>query len=305
MKIVQIDDVFLCPEHVERLCRCGELIQYHDVPTDEQGIQRILDADIVIDNWYHLPAEVIGAAAKLKLICVAASGFEWIDLEAARRRHIAVCNCPGYATEAVAEHTIGLMLAAIRKIHRAATDLGRGLWNPMSEIYRGRELHNRTLGIIGYGNVGQRVGEIAAKGFGMEIIYVNQKSSHQDFKQLLRQSDIISINAPLTNITKEMLGKKEFELMKQGVVIVNTGRGAIIDELVLVENLKSGKVLAAGLDVFVDQPPTPDNQLFNLPNVVATPHIGFSTEEALHRLSETITENIEKFIEGKPQNVVS
>lgn len=303
MKIVSVDKVVIYPEHVRKLKKLGEVVIYSDVPDEKEGIRRIKDADIIIDNWYEMPTNVIASALKLKMICVAATGYEWIDLDEARKRNIFVSNSPGYSTEAVAEHTIGLLLHSIRKASSAEKEARDGKWSPTK--FKGKELRGMTLGIIGYGSIGRRVAEIAEKGFNMKILHINTQSSRTDFEKLLKDSDFISINAPLTEKTKGMIGKKEFDLMKKGVSIVNTGRGAIIDEESLVKNLESSKVFAAGLDVFSNEPINKDSPFFKFVNVTLTPHIGFNTEESEYRLSEIIVNNIENFIQGHPINIVS
>lgn len=303
MKIVSVDKVVIYPEHVVELKKFGEVVIYNNVPNEADGINRIKDADIVIDNWFPMPAQVIKSATSLKMICVAATGYEWVDLNEAKKTNILVSNSPGYSTEAVAEHTISLLLNAIRKASESEKDIIKGLWNPVK--FRGKELKGKTLGIIGYGSIGQRVAEIAKNGFGMKIIYVNSKTSSSDFENLLKQSDFITVNAPLTDKTRGMIGDKEFDLMKKNVVLVNTGRGATINEQSLIKNIESGKIFAIGLDVFPKEPINEKYILFKFPNVTITPHIGFNTEEAEYRLSEIVTNNIKKFIEGNPINVIS
>lgn len=303
MKIVSVDKVVIYPEHVLELKKFGEVIIYNDIPDEKEGIKRIKDADIIIDNWYEMPANVIVSALKLKMICVAATGYEWIDLNETRKKNIIVSNSPGYSTEAVAEHTIGLLLHSIRKASEAEREIINGKWNSIK--FKGKELKGKTLGIIGYGSIGKRVAEIAKKGFNMKILYINTQSSRTSFEKLLKDSDFISINAPLTKKTKGMISKKEFNLMKKGVSIVNTGRGAVIDEILLIDNLKSGKIFAAGIDVFAKEPIERNNPLLKNPNVTITPHIGFNTEEAEYRLSEIIVNNIKNFVEGHPIHVIS
>ncbi|MEK7587418.1 MAG: NAD(P)-dependent oxidoreductase [Patescibacteria group bacterium] len=303
MKIVSVDKVYLDPKHIRELKKLGDVVIYNDVPDEIEGIKRIKDADIVIDNWFEMPATVISAAPKLKLIAVAATGYDWIDISAAKKHNIVVCNAPGYSTGSVAEHTIGLLLRAIRLASRAEADLRAGKWNPTT--YKGKELSGKTLGIIGYGAIGKRVAKIAKNGFGMRILYVNSKNSRQDIEDLLKKSDVVSINAPLTNETRGMIGTKEFQLMNSGVVIINTGRGAIIDEQSLIDTLKSGKIFAAGLDTYVDEPMRKDNPLFTFSNVTLTPHIAFNTEESEQRLSAIVTKNIVAYLANHPQHVVS
>jgi len=303
MKIISVDKVVIYPEHIKQLKNFGEVIIYNDVPDEKEGIRRIKDADIVIDNWYKMPASVIASTPSLKMICVAATGYEWIDLNEARKRNILVSNSPGYGSEAVAEHTIGLLLHSIRRASEAEREITNGKWDPMK--FKGKELQRKTLGIIGFGSIGKRIAEITEKGFGMRVLHINTHSTITDFERLLKESDFISINAPLTEKTKGMIGQKEFDLMKIGVSIVNTGRGAIINEELLIKNLQSGKVFSAGLDVFSSQPINNDNPLLKLTNVTLTPHIGFNTEESEYRLAEVVVNNVKNFIEGHPINIVS
>ena len=303
MKIVSVDKVVIYPEHVRELEKFGEVVIYNNIPDEKEGIKRIKDADIVIDNWYEMPANVISSAPKLKMICVAATGYEWVDLNETKKRGIIVSNSPGYSTEAVAEHTIGLLLHSIRKASEAEREIVNGKWTPIK--FKGKELRGKTLGIIGYGSIGKRIAEIAKKGFNMKILYINTQSSRTSFEKLLKDSDFISINTPLTKKTKGMISKKEFNLMKKGVSIVNTGRGAVIDEILLINNLKSGKIFAAGIDVFSEEPIEKKHPFFKNPNVTITPHIGFNTEEAEYRLSQIIVDNIKNFVEGHPIHVVS
>lgn len=303
MKIVSVDKVYLYPEHVEELKKIGEVTIYNSVPEKKEGIERIKDAEIVIDNWFPMPEDVILSSPKLKHICVAAIGYEWVDLKQARKQNIIVSNSPRYCTNAVAEHTVGLMLSVSRLALNAIDDIRRGIWGPTK--YRGTELSGKTLGIIGFGSIGQQVAKVCQSGFGMKILFVDSHSQEQEWKNLLKHSDIISINLPLIDKTRGLIGKKEIELMKQGVVLVNTGRGAVIDEMELIKNLKSGKIFAVGLDVLAKEPMDGKHQLFSLPNVIITPHIAFNTQESQHNLSQIIVQNIKAFISGKPQNVVS
>lgn len=303
MKIVSVDKVIIYPDHIKELKKYGEVIIFNDVPDEQKGVKRIKNAEIVIDNWFEMPAKVISSCPKLKMICVAATGYEWVDIKEAEKRSIVVSNSPNYGTEAVAEHTIGLLLSASRLAFQAGQDIKNGNWD--TTVYKGKELKEKILGIIGYGAIGRRVAEICQTGFGMKTLYINTSSSRQDFENLLKNSDFISINAPLTEKTKGMLGKKEFNLMKKGVVLVNTGRGAIIQEEVLVKNLQSGKIFAVGLDVLTKEPMDKTNPLFSFSNVIITPHIGYNSEEAEYRLSEIVMQNVISFIKDKPQNVIT
>lgn len=304
MKIVAVDPILLFPEHIEALKKLGKLTVQTTLPKDDKEIvNRIKDAEVVIDFWTTLPAEVIRSLVATKMICSAASGADWIDIKAATAKGIVVTHCPGHNGESVAEHTIGLMLAAMRHTFRAATETRAGKYEP--EGYKGKEIKGKILGIIGYGSVGKRVAEIAEKGFGVKVLYTNSKSSRADLEELLRESDIVSVNAPLNDQTLNLLGEKEFKLMKDGVVFVNTGRGAIVDESALLSALKSGKVYSAGLDILAKEPFEKNNPLLSLPNVIVTPHIAWNTPETDYRLSAQVVEIVKAFVAGKPIYVVA
>lgn len=304
MKIVAVDILYFLPIDREKLNKLGELVIYDTNPKDQnEAASRIRDADIVINSWYPLPKEIIKQTQNLKFICAASVGFDKIDIETAKEKNIVVSNCPGNNAEAVAEYTIALLLNAARYVEQAQKDLRNGMWH--SEKYKGKELKGKTLGVIGYGTIGKRVAEIAEKGFGMKILFVNSQSAREDLEKLLKESDFISINAPRNKQTEGMIGTKEFDVMKQGVVLVNTGRGALIDEEALIKNVQSGKIAAAGLDVMQKEPMDTTSPLFSFENVSITPHAAWNTTETEERLSQQVVENIEAFIKNTPQNVVS
>ncbi len=224
-------------------------------------------------------------------------------MKEARKRNIVVSNSAAYCSETVAEHTIGLMLNAARLSSRAEKDLRKGVWQPTQ--YKGKELFGKTLGILGYGSIGKKVGEIASKGLNMKILYIDDQSSRNDLEKLLKGSDVVAVELPLNDETRGFLGKEEFNLMKEDIIVVNTGRGAVIDEKALVENLKSGKIFAAGIDVFAKEPIDKNNPLLKFQNVTLTPHIAFNTQESQKNLSKIVVDNIIAFIKGKPINVVN
>jgi len=311
MKLVVIDHVYLEEEQIKRLESIGDLEIFRDPPeTPDELKRRIREADIVIVGWSDLTKNIIDSAKKLKMISIWATTCHYADLEAARERGIVVTHVPGYATQAVAEHTFALLLAAIRKLSSADKHVRKGDfdWRPFGGI----ELHGKTLGIIGTGSIGCRVAEIA-KAFKMQILaydkYPNLKKAHEiglkyvDLHTLLKESDFISLHVTLTSETEGLIGKKEIEAMKKGVVIINTSQGKVIDEKALVDALRSGKISFAGLDVFEGEPPAKDNPLFKLDNTLLSPHIGFHTIEAAKRCTDICIDNVVKFLEGHPQNI--
>jgi D-3-phosphoglycerate dehydrogenase len=311
MKIVVVDHVYLEEEHIKKLRSIGDLELFNEPPkTPDELKERIKAADIVMVGWSHLTKDVIDSAEKLRMVSIWATTCHYADLKAAAERGIAVTHVPGYATEAVAEHAFALLLAAIRKLPLADKHVRKGDfdWRP----FGGVELHGKTLGIIGTGSIGCRVAEIA-KAFRMQILgydkYPDVKKAQDigikyvDLYTLLKESDFITLHVSLTSETERLIGKKQIEAMKKGVVIVNTSQGKVIDEKALIDALKSGKISLAGLDVFEEEPPAKDNPLFKLDNAVVSPHIGFHTIEAAKRCTDICIDNVVKFLDGHPQNV--
>jgi len=310
MKIVVVDHVYLEKEHVERLRSLGDLEVFSEPPkTEDELRQRIGSAEIVVVGWSHLTRDVIESAKGLGMISIWATTCHYADREAAKERGIVVTHVPGYATEAVAEHTFALLFAAVRKLPLADRHVRQGDfdWRPFSGV----ELHGKTLGIIGTGAIGCRVGEIA-RIFKMRVLgydkYPNAKRAEEigltyvDLPTLLRESDVISVHVTLTPETQGLLGEKQIDAMKKGVVIVNTSQGKVFDEKALAAALRSGKIAAAGLDVFAEEPPAKDNPLFQLDNAVFSPHVGFNTVEAAKRCTSICIDNVAKFLEGHVQN---
>ena len=310
MKIVIVDHIYSEEEHIKRLKSIGDLEVFKDAPkTVNELKERIKTADIVIVGWTKLTKEVIDSARRLRMISIWATSCHYADLEAAKERGIVVTHVPGYATESVAEHVFALLLAAVRRLRLADEHVRRGDfdWRP----FGGSELAGKTIGIIGTGSIGCRVAEIA-KAFKMQILafdkFPNLKRAEEigmryvDLYTLLKESDVISLHVTLTSETERMIGRKEINMIKQGAVMVNTSQGKVIDEKALFDSLKSGRLSYAGLDVFEEEPPSKNNPLFTLDNVVLSPHIGFHTVEAAKRCTDICVDNVLKFVEGHQQN---
>lgn len=311
MIIVVVDHVYLLEEHIKRLRSLGNLKIFKEPPKTHDDLKRrVENADIVIVGWSKLTKDIIDSAKKLRMISIWATSCHYADVQAAKEKGIMVTHVPAYATEAVAEHAFALILAAARKLLPADKHVRKGGfdWRPFGGI----ELCGKTLGIIGTGSIGYRVAEIS-KAFEMQILgydkYPNMKRAEElgmkyvDLHTLLRKSDFITLHVTLTSETEALVGKREFELVKDGAFIVNTSQGKVIDEKALIEALKSGRVSCAGLDVFEVEPPTKDNPLFGLSNTILTPHVGFHTVEAVKRCSDICIDNVAKFLEGCPQNL--
>ena len=311
MKIVVVDHVYLEEEHIKKLRSLGDLEVFKDPPKSPDELkERVKAADIVIVGWSDLTKNIIDSAKKLKMVSIWATTCHYVDLEAAKERRIVVTHVPGYASEAVAEHTFALLLAAIRKLPLADRHVRKGDfdWRP----FGGSELAGKTLGVIGTGAIGCRVAEIA-RTFRMQILgydkYPNLKKAEEigikyvDLHTLLKQSDIVTLHVTLTSETERLVGKKEVETMKKGAIIINTSQGKVIEEKALVDALKSGKISFSGLDVFEEEPPKKDNPLFKLDNTILSPHIGFNTVEAAKRCTDICIDNVAKFLNGHQQNV--
>lgn len=310
MKIVVVDHVYLEEEHIRKLRSLGNLKVFKEPPRTPGDLRRrISKADVVLVGWNKLTKDVINSAKNLKMISIWATSCHYADVQAAKEKGIAVSHVPGYATEAVAEYSFALMLAAARKLLSADKHVRKGGfdWRP----FGGVELHGKTLGVIGTGTIGCRVAEIS-EAFEMQILgydkYPNLKRAEElgmkyvDLYTLLKKSDFITLHVTLTPETEKLIGEKEFEVIKNGAVIVNTSQGKVIEEKALVRALKSGRVSYAGLDVFEEEPPTKDNPLFELDNTVLSPHVGFHTIEAVKRCSDICIDNVVKFLQGHPQN---
>ncbi|MCD6210802.1 MAG: phosphoglycerate dehydrogenase [Methanophagales archaeon] len=276
--------------------------------SEEELKARIAGYDaLIVRSGTKVTREVIEAGTKLKVIGRAGVGVDNIDVDSATERGIMVVNAPGANTISAAEHTIGMLLSLSRKIPAANQSLKSGEWS--RKKYMGVEVNGKVLGIIGLGRVG---GEVAkrAKGLGMRVVaydpFISQEKAGElgvslmGFSEVLSISDFITIHTPLMKDTYHLIGKDEFEKMKEGVRIINCARGGIIDENALVEAIKSGKVAGAALDVFEQEPPPMDSDLLKLDSVIVTPHLGASTEEAQRAAAIVIADEVIRALENKP-----
>ncbi|MCD6518803.1 MAG: hydroxyacid dehydrogenase [Anaerolineae bacterium] len=278
--------------------------------TDEETIiSEIGDIDgVIIRARGAMTRHIMEHAPKLKVVGRHGVGVDNIDLEAATEHGIQVVNTPYAVTEGVAEHALGMMIALSKKIFSADAALRRGNFAIRYEI-RGRELRGRTLGIIGFGRIGQRLAEICHKAFEMAILYADVRPALEKEKELnarrvpmeelLRTAEYISVHVPLLPETRHLIGEKEFSLMRPDALFFNLSRGPVVDEKALYQALVEGKIAGAGLDVFEQEPTPADNPLFALDNVVLTPHIATATEEALKGMA-LVAEDVVAVLQGKP-----
>ncbi len=268
---------------------------------------------LIVRSATKVTREILSAAKRLKVVGRAGTGVDNIDIEAATEKGIVVMNTPGGNTVAAAEHAISMMLSLARKIPQAYTSMKKGHWD--KKRFMGVEIHGKTLGIIGMGRIGSLVAKMAL-GLGMRVIacdpYLSEKAAKDmgvtltDLETLLAESDFITIHAPLTQETKNLISKEAFKKMKDGVMIVNCARGGIIDEEALYEALSMGKVAGAALDVFAQEPPPPDYPLIKLEEVICTPHLGASTKEAQEVVAIAIVQQIIDYLKnGIVKNAVN
>ena len=248
------------------------------------------------------------AVPTLKYIGVTATGYNIVDVTAARERNIIVTNVPTYGTQSVAQMTFALLLELTQHVAHHAQTVREGRWTRSPDFcywdYPLIELDGLTIGIIGYGRIGQAVGGLA-QAFGMKVITHSRKHSSEDLERLFRQSDVISLHCPLTPETKHLVNAERLKWMKATAFLLNTSRGPLIDEAALAEALDGGRIAGAGLDVLSVEPPLADNALFKAKNCFITPHIAWATRAARSRLMDAAVDNVRAFLDGKPKNVVS
>lgn len=276
--------------------------------TPEQLLERIQDVDVVISNKVVLAAEHIQQAKNLKLILISATGTNNVDLVQAKQHGIVVCNCQGYGTAAVAQHTLALMLALATSLIQYDRAVKQGQWNnsPIFCLldFPIVELSGKTLGIVGYGELGQAVARLA-EAFGMRVLLAalpNRKmdASRIALAELLPQVDFLTLHCPLTEQTRDLIGAKEFELMKNSAFLINCARGGIVNEQALANALRQGQIAGAATDVLTVEPPTQGNVLLgeDIPNLIITPHSAWGSVDARQRIVSQLTENLKAFING-------
>ena len=280
-----------------------------------ETLARIRGADIIITNKVVISAEHIAANPQLKLIALAATGVNNVDVEAAKQNGTAVCNIRAYGNESVAEHAFMMMITLMRNLPAYQRDVAAGLWeNSPFFCYLGapmRDLNGKTLAIFGRGNIGQTLATYA-QAFKMKVVFVEHKHAetvrdgYVSFDEAVRTADALSLHCPLTPETANMIGEAELQQMKPGAILINCGRGGLVDEAALVAALKYGQIGGAGFDVLTQEPPRDGNPLLKarLPNLIVTPHIAWASQEAANRLFDILVDNINRFVAGNPQNLV-
>ena len=280
-----------------------------------ETLERIRGADIVITNKVVISAQAFAENPQLKLVAVTATGVNSVDVEAAKQNGTAVCNIRAYGNESVAEHAFMMMITLMRNLPAYQRDVAAGLWeNSPFFCHLGapmRDLNGKTLAIFGRGNIGKTLATYA-QAFKMNVVFAEHKNAQSvrdgyvSFDEAIRSADVVSLNCPLTPQTANMIGEAELQQMKPGAILINCGRGGLVDEAALVAALKYGQIGGAGFDVLTQEPPRDGNPLLKarLPNLIVTPHIAWASQEAANRLFDILLDNINRFVAGNPQNLV-
>lgn len=280
-----------------------------------ETLERIRGADIVITNKVVIFAQAFAENPQLKLVAVTATGVNNVDVEAAKQNGTAVCNIRAYGNESVAEHAFMMMITLMRNLPAYQRDVAAGLWeNSPFFCHLGapmRDLNGKTLAIFGRGNIGKTLATYA-QAFKMNVVFAEHKNAQSvrdgyvSFDEAIRSADVVSLNCPLTPQTANMIGETELQQMKPGAILINCGRGGLVDEAALVAALKYGQIGGAGFDVLTQEPPRDGNPLLKarLPNLIVTPHIAWASQEAANRLFDILLDNINRFVAGNPQNLV-
>jgi len=318
MRIVILDGYTLNPGDLswDELKAFGDL-SIHDNTPQDKILERAHGAQTLITNKTPLRAETLAALPDVRCICVLATGYDVIDIEAARARGIPVCNTPAYGVDSVAQHVFALLLALCRDVARHDASVRDGEWERRREfcywLSPQVELTGRTMGIAGFGNNGRRVGELA-HAFGMEVLAHDPRPAAAPayapfafvgLDELFARSHVISLHCPLTDATRAMVNAQRLASMHKGALIINTGRGPLLDEAAVAQALHSGQLGGLGTDVLSVEPPQADNPLLKSPNTYITPHIAWASVRARRNIISITAANLRAFVEGRPQNVVN
>ena len=316
MKIVILDGYTANPGDLswEQLKELGELTVY-DRTKAHETVARAADADIILTNKVVLGQAEISQLPRLKYIGVLATGYNVVDIKAAHERGITVTNVPAYSTESVAQMVFSHLLTITNHTEHYAQLNRNGRWSSNADFCywdtQLTELAGKTMGIIGLGNIGQRVAQIA-QAFGMKVKAMTSKEAHElpqgiqktDLNDLLATSDVLSLHCPLNDTTFHLINAETLSMMRSTAILINTGRGPLVDSQAVANALEEGKIAAYCADVMAEEPPKADNPLLNHPNAYFTPHIAWATKEARIRLLQIAIGNVRSFIMGKPINTI-
>ena len=288
----------------------------HATTSAEQTVARLGEATIALTNKAPLRAEALAQLPKLKLIAVAATGHDIVDVAACRERGIAVCNIRNYAVHTVPEHVFALILALRRNLFAYRADVERGRWQQSEQFcffdHPIGDLYGSTMGVIGGGALGQGTAALA-RAFGMRVLFADitpgalARADRTPLDQVLAEADVISLHCPLTPATRYLIGPEQLRQMKRNAILINTARGGLVDESALATALTEGGIAGAGFDVLTTEPPTQGNLLLDLrlPNFILTPHVAWASKDAMQGLADQLIDNVELFVQGTPQNLVT
>lgn len=317
MKIVVLDGYGLNPGDLswDEMGQLGELVVY-DRTTPEEVIGRAADADVILTNKVALKSKEMDALPKLKYIGVLATGYNIIDTDYAKSKGIIVTNIPAYSTDSVAQMTFAHILNITNRIEHYADQTRKGQWSRSKDFCYWDtplvELAGKTIGIVGLGAIGLKVARVALE-FGMDVFAFTSKNAADlpegirktTLEGLLAISDVLTLHCPLNNETRKMINAESLGKMKKGAILINTGRGPLVDEQAVADALESGQLGAYGTDVMSTEPPAIDNPILKAPNAYVTPHVAWATFEARTRLMGIAVNNVKTFIEGNPVHIVN
>ncbi|MEX3074298.1 D-2-hydroxyacid dehydrogenase [Vibrio alginolyticus] len=313
-KVVFLDRATI-PAHIQvpRPDFAHEWVEY-DLTSPEQVVERLSGAEIVISNKVILDSQVLAQLPELRMVAVAATGFNNVDVDYCANNNIAVANVQGYATRSVPEHVIAMLFALRRNLFGYHQDIAAGEWQRNKQFcfftHSIGDIGGSTLGVIGSGTLGKATSQLA-KALGMNVMFAERKGATECrpgyvlFEDVLKQSDAITLHCPLNEHTRDLIGEAELRMMKPTAILINTGRGGLVDEQAIVDALKAGEISAAGFDVFTQEPADESNPLIanmSMPNLLLTPHVAWGSDSSIQRLAEILIENINAFERGEHVN---
>lgn len=316
-RAVFLDYASIHPSDLDASCLKAAVAHWRlrDSTSPQDTVTALADVEVAVVNKVVLDEAVLSKSTGLKLVCAAATGVNNIDLLAAEKYGITVCNARGYATASVVQHVFALLLTLTTKLNQYQRDVHNGTWS-RSEFFclldhPIRELQGLTMGIVGYGELGRAVAGLA-EAFGMDVLLAKRdaddsREGRLALHELLPQVDVLSLHCPLTEATRGLIGKEEIGLLKQDAVLINTARGGLVDEMALLEALQQNRIGGAALDVLEQEPPEQDYALLDpgSTNLIITPHTAWASREARQRVLQEVAENIVAFEKGQPRNVVT
>ena len=290
-------------------------VEYADT-LPQEVVERVRPASIIISNKLSLGEPQLSHAPDLKLIAIAATGSDCVDLDYCRRRGITVCNVRGYAVNSVPEHVLMLILALRRNLLAYRQDVQDGKWQQSKQFclltHPLHDIKGSTIGIVGYGSIGKSMAQLA-ESVGMRVLISEHKNAkyirvgRTAFDEVLAKSDVVTLHCPLNEQTRDMFGRPEFEKMKGSALLINTARAALVQDEALIAALREGLIAGAAIDVLREEPPRHGSSLvnLNLPNFIVTPHVAWASDEAVQALADQVIDNLEAFVAGRPRNALT